>query len=145
VNDLYTEFNLLPLHHLHTQQLLVLVFKFLFYNQSVPSVFRSYFVHNHDIHNYATRTISDLHIFVLNSSFGKRRIKYKCIVLWNSLLDHLKVSSTLKLFKKSIKNHLNSLCISDLIIDKLELKSDFEIVLNGHDIYRYNKSVTQQI
>ena len=30
----------------------------------------------------ATRTRSDLHIFVSNSSFGKRRIKYKCSVLW---------------------------------------------------------------
>ena len=84
VNDLYTEFNLLLLDHMHTQQLLVLVFKCLFYNQLVPSVFHSYFVYNRDIHNYATRTRSDLHIFVPNSSFGKRRIKYKCSVLWSS-------------------------------------------------------------
>jgi len=62
---------------------------------------------------YATRTRSDLHIFVPNSSFGKRRIKYKCSVLWNSLPDHVKVCSTLKVFKKNIKNHLNLLCISD--------------------------------
>ena len=64
--------------------------------------------------------------FVPNSSFGKRRIKYECSVLWNSL--------PLKVFKKNIKNHLNLLCISDWIIDKSEPKSDFEIVLNGHGI-----------
>ena len=97
----------MPLDHLHTQQLLVLVFKCLFHNQLVPSVFHSYFVHNHDIHNYATRNRSDLHIFVPNSSFGKRRIKYKCSVLWNSFPGHLKVSSTLKLFKKNINKKLS--------------------------------------
>jgi len=103
VNDLYTEFNLLPLDRLHTQQLFVLVFKCLFYNQLVPFVFPSYFLYNHDIHNYATRiTRSDLHIFVPNSSFGKRRIKYKYSVLWNSLPDQLKVCSTVKVFKKNI-------------------------------------------
>jgi len=100
---------------------------------SLPSVFHSYFVYNHDIglHNYVTRTRSDLHIFVPNSSFENRRIKYKCSVVWNSLPDHVKVCSTLKVFKRNIKNHLNVLCISDRIIDKSEPKSDFEIVLNG--------------
>ena len=115
----------------YTQQLHVLVFKCLFYNQLVPSVFHSYFVYNHDIHNYGTRTRSDLHIFVPNSSFGKRRIKYNCSVLWNRLPDHVKVCSTLKVFTKNIKNHLNLLCISDWVIDKSEPMSDFKIVLNG--------------
>jgi len=77
-----------------------------------------------------------LHIFVPNSSLGKRRIKHKLkfSVLWNSLPSHLKVCSTLKLFKKNVKNLQNLLCISDRIIDKSEPKSDFEIVLNGHGI-----------
>ena len=57
------------------------------------------------MHNYATKTRSDLHIFVPNSSFGKRIIKYKCScsVLWNSLPNNVKVCSTLKVFKKNIK------------------------------------------
>jgi len=43
-------------------------------------------------------------IFVPNSSFGKRRIKKKKSVLWNSLPDNVKVCSTLKVFKKNIKS-----------------------------------------
>jgi len=43
------------------------------------------------------------HFCSYNSSFGKRRIKHKCSVLWNSLPDHVKVCSTLKVFKKNIK------------------------------------------
>jgi len=78
-----------------------------FYNQLVPFVFPSHFLYNHDMHNYATRTRNDLHIFVLNSSFGKRRIKYKYSVLWNSLPDQLKVCSTVKVFKKNIKKILS--------------------------------------
>ena len=31
----------------------------------------------------------------------------------NSLPDHVKVCSTLKVFKKNIKKHMNLLCISD--------------------------------
>jgi len=83
-------------------------------------------VHYHDVHNYATRTRSDLHIFVPNSSFGKRRIKCKCSVLWNSLSDHHKVCSTLKLLEKNIENHLNLLCITDWNIDKSQPKSDLK-------------------
>ena len=77
-----------------------------------------------------------MHIFVPNSSLGKRRIKHnlKFSVLWCGLPSHLKVCSTLKLFKKNVKNLQNLLCISDRIIDKSEPKSDFEIVLNGHGI-----------
>jgi len=76
------------------------VFKCLFYNQLVPSLFHSYFVYNHDMHSYATRSRSDLHIFVTNS-FLERRIKYKCSILWNSLPDYVKVCSTLKILKNS--------------------------------------------
>jgi len=43
----------------------------------------------------------------------RKKIKYKCSILWNSLPAYLKVCFTLKLFKENIKNHLNLLCISD--------------------------------
>jgi len=89
VLDLYKRYNLLPLDHLYSQQLLVFVFKCLYYNQMVPFVFHEYFTFNRQVHAYGTRAQNDLHIFAPNTSFKKRTVKYQCSVLWNSLPEHM--------------------------------------------------------
>jgi len=111
--DLYTRFNLLPLDHLHTQQLLVMAFKCLFHSHLVPSIFHDYFMYNRDIHTYNTRGGNDLHIFSQNTTYGKRTIKYKCSVAWNALPDCLKHCSTIKMFKRDSKMYLFSLISKD--------------------------------
>lgn len=113
VLDLYKRYNLLPLDHLYSQQLLVFVFKCLYYNQMVPFVFHEYFTFNRQVHAYGTRAQNDLHIFAPNTSFKKRTVKYQCSVLWNSLPEHMKVCSSVKVFKKTSKQYLISLCSDD--------------------------------
>ena len=104
VIDLYNRYNLLPLDQLHTQHLLVFVYKCLFYSHLVPSVFHEYFTFNSQVHAYSTRMQNDLHIFSPNTSYKKRTVKYKCAVLWNSLPDKLKVCTSVTAFKKNIKS-----------------------------------------
>ena len=106
VIDLYNRYNLLPLDQLHTQHLLVFVYKCLFYSHLVPSVFHEYFTFNSQVHAYSTRMQNDLHIFSPNTSYKKRTVKYKCAVLWNSLPDKLKVCTSVTAFKKNIKKYL---------------------------------------
>jgi len=67
VLDLYKRYNLLSLDQLYTQQLLIFVFKRLYYNYLVPPVFHDFFTCNSQ--GYSTRMQSDLHIFVPNTSF----------------------------------------------------------------------------
>ena len=46
VFDLYNNYNLLPLDSLHNHQLLIFVFKCMYYSQLVPSAFHDYFILN---------------------------------------------------------------------------------------------------
>jgi len=68
VFDLYNNYNLLPLVSLHNHQLLIFVFKRVYYSQLVPSAFHDYFIFNRQIHTYNTRMHNDLHIFAYIST-----------------------------------------------------------------------------
>lgn len=62
VVELHNDLNVLPVKMLHTQQLLVLVFKCLYHRNSVTVMFRNYFVYNKSIHSHNTRMSNQLHI-----------------------------------------------------------------------------------
>jgi len=56
--DLYLKYNTLPINELHEQQLLILVHKFVFHPEQLPSVFirNNYFTFNDQVRQYNVRT-----------------------------------------------------------------------------------------
>ena len=112
VSQLYTSFNLLPIDKLHMLQILLLVFKCLFHNDLVPSIYHNYFVLNNEIHNYNTRLSQGLHICCENI-FWAKCIQFKGSSLWKRLPSSLKFSSV-AVFKKNLNQliHVSNICIS---------------------------------
>jgi len=102
-------FGLLPIEKLHFFQVLSLVFKCTHCSHLAPSVFIDRFVINSEVHNYNTRSSQNLHLFNTRTTYGQRCIKYKGSLLWNSLLMPLRLSSSITVYKRHVKNCLQTL------------------------------------
>jgi len=91
------------------KQLLILVHKFLYYNEKLPPAFNNYFTLNYNVHNYNTRKSNELHLQSLQTTFGKKIIKFKASQLWNQLPNEIKEIKSQNLFKSKLKNYLYSI------------------------------------
>ena len=60
--ELYTRFNTLSVADLHKRQLLLLVHNTLLHSYLLPEVFANNFTLNSSVHDYLTRSHSDIHI-----------------------------------------------------------------------------------
>ena len=119
--DLYAIMNALPIPIMHEMQLLMLIHKCYFHQDSLLEIIQNYFsiysficvltnvirqilycivLHCSSVHHYNTKRITDLHIFSVNTMFGQR-----CSVYWdwNNRPVHLKSQLSLAVFKKDIK------------------------------------------
>ena len=106
--ELYVEYNTLSIPDMHTQQILMLVHKFIYHKHCLPIVFSNYFELNIDVHKYDTRESNDLHVTAINKNYGKRSIKHKSSILWNKLPNAVKGYSSIKSFNKRLKAFLQS-------------------------------------
>ena len=70
-NNLYTNYNTLPIPQLHIYQFLILVHKFVSHVNKLPPAFNDYFTLNSTVHNYDTRRKNDLYLQGLHTSKGK--------------------------------------------------------------------------
>ena len=106
--QLYLNYNVLPIPELHKQQLIIFVYKYLYHSDLLPRVFldNDYFALNNIIHNYNTRRHTNVHIFGVNTTHGRRSTRYRAAVLWNDLPEHLHTIPGIFQFKKSLKCHL---------------------------------------
>jgi len=104
--ELYKNYNTLPIPELHKYQLLVLVHKFVHHNDKLPPAFANYFMLNRNVHSYNTRKNHDLHLQNLQTTVGKKIIKFKASQLWNQLLNEIKEIKSESLFKSRIKVYL---------------------------------------
>ena len=106
--QLYLNYNVLPIPELHKQQLIIFVYKYLYHSDLLPRAFldNDYFALNNIIHNYNTRRHTNVHIFGVNTTHGRRSTRYRAAVLWNDLPEHLHTIPGIFQFKKSLKCHL---------------------------------------
>ena len=109
--QLYLNYNVLPIPELHKQQLIIFVYKYLYHSDLLPRAFlnNDYFAVNNIIHNYNTRRHTNVHIFGVNTTHGRRSTRYRAAVLWNDLPEQLHTIPGIFQFKKSLKCHLLSL------------------------------------
>ena len=71
-------------------------------NVILPEVFinNKFFTFNEEIHNYETRTKTNIHLYHSNTMSGLRTIKHKAAVLWNELPPSIQNMKSISNFKK---------------------------------------------
>lgn len=114
INELYLNFDTLAIPELHTQQLLLLVHKFLHHTHLLPSVCASYFTLNSSVHLHNTRMAENLHLISVAKDFGKRSVKYKASKMWNELPKALTDFCSVKQFNIRLKAFLQSADANDI-------------------------------
>lgn len=107
VLDLYSDYNTLPVHELHLQQILLFVFRVVKPPHRIPSVFKNYFDLNKNVHEHNTRLRSDIHLHRTNSKYGQKCLKFKGACLWNKLPEQIKMQTdSASAFKTRLRQFL---------------------------------------
>jgi len=101
--ELYNKFNAIPIKQLHMYKLCVFMFKYFRLREQSPIVFVDYFQINSAVHGYNTKACNKLHVAHFNTEFGRREQHYHASLMWNELSSETKDSSSLSVFKKSLK------------------------------------------
>ena len=108
VVQLYKSINSLTINDLHEMQLLIIIYKWLYYRDTLPASYHNYFIVKNVIHSYNVRRINDLFVPRCCSKLGQRYSVYRRSIFWNMLPDYLKVFTSLTCFKKNIKKFLTN-------------------------------------
>ena len=107
-NDLYLNFNSLPIPLLFKFQIYKFLHRFNHFRSSQPSIYQNYFTFNTFFHHHLTRRQLDLHKFSTSTSIGQRQIKFIGVTLWNELGSELKIYMSPLVFKLKIKKFLQT-------------------------------------
>ena len=108
-NDLYLNFNSLPIPWLFKFQIYKFLHCFNHFRSSLPSIYQNYFTFNNTFfHHHFTWRQLDLHKFTTTTSIGKRQIKIIGVTLWNELGPELKMFMSPFVFKLKIKKFLQT-------------------------------------
>ena len=73
---------------------------------NVPSSLHDFFQTNSDVHSYATRHASHIHVPYGRLDIRRFSFKISGANLWNSLPELLKKSNNILLFKRNLRNYL---------------------------------------
>ena len=102
--ELLKEKGILNCRNLNKYFLLLFIYKQ--QNNLLPVVFRNYFTHTSETHNYETRQRNNIHISYCRTDIGQTSTCYFGAKLWNSLPVKIKESTSLSIFKTKCKNYL---------------------------------------
>lgn len=105
LHELYISFNVLPLPVLYEMQLLILIYKCMYFGEQLPLLFQNYFVKNENLHPYNTRQNLNLYVSSAKCISGFKRSTNRGSKLWNDLPNHIKIKSSLHTFKKKLKTY----------------------------------------
>ena len=107
VQELYKNFNTLPINVLFQFQILKFMHKFNHFPNFLPTIYINYFTPNSSIHHHNTRSCNDLHQQSFKKSIGQRSIKNKGVKLWNSLPVELKTITNANVFIRKVRMYLS--------------------------------------
>jgi hypothetical protein len=104
-SELYKSYATLPVTSLHEYKLLLLLYKFIRFPALLPRSYDDYFKFNVNVYNYRTRNCFNFHLERFSTSYGRRKLHYHAVILWNALPAPLKLINNLNMFKKRLKLH----------------------------------------
>ena len=79
-----------------------MMFMFSYFSGTLPAIFEDYLTKNEHLHNYNTRSASNIHIDYQRTNYGKFSVKYRGAKLWNNLPENLRNQKSYGRFKKMI-------------------------------------------
>jgi hypothetical protein len=98
---LFSILHTLTLHDVNKLQNVCFVYCSL--HDLLPTAFTHYFQTNRNIHQHATRSTDDLHMFSHSTTLRKYTTRILAPTIWNSLPNEFKILPNLSLFKKKCK------------------------------------------
>ena len=99
--QLFISLQLLNIYELKSYQ--IGLFMYSYTKGSLPSAFSNYFSLNNAIHKHYTRSSEKFHMKYTRTNYGRFSIKYKGLMIWNSLPDVSKIMKSLQMFRKEFK------------------------------------------
>ena len=66
------------------------------------------FLSNHDIHNHNTRNRNLSHVPVARTEIVYKTFQYRGVHIWNDILIHIDVNTSLIIFKKLLYHHMSN-------------------------------------
>ena len=100
---LFKELLISPLDDINNEA--IALFKFRYFNNNLPSSFNDFFCLNKDVHQYDTRSSSNVHKIQARTNYQKHSVKYKGVSIQNNLPKSIKEIKTFSLSGKKIKTH----------------------------------------
>ena len=104
--NLYADYRVLPVDVLHKFKVLMLMHKYLYSVESLPSAYSNYFTINNSVHHHHTRSSNDFHQESSQTSFGMRSLRNMGPTLWNSLPITLKAERNYNFFENKLRDYL---------------------------------------
>ena len=105
-DPLFHQLKTLKIDDIHTFQTAIFMFKFS--RNTLPTTFQTSFTYNSNVHDYATRRSSDIHLTNPKILLAHKTIRHHGPDVWNSLPENIKLCSSLYSFKAVMKSHLLS-------------------------------------
>ena len=101
---LFKNKTILRLHDINTVQVVCFVYGVI--HNTIPELFRNYFVTNKLIHDYFTWHNEDIHILRCNTNVRAFCIKIYGATILNSVPLNSKIASSINIFKEKFRFHL---------------------------------------
>jgi hypothetical protein len=87
----------------------MLVHNVLYHSNLLPDVFSDCLTLNSSVYDFETRSKSDIHIYRMDTTFGRRSVVYEGDTFWNNLPPDLKMIGSASQFKSRLKHPLRGL------------------------------------
>jgi len=77
VSELYSCFTTLQIVDLHEYKILILMHKYFYDRDSLPLIFKNYFITNTQVHGHNTQSHLSMHLSLLSTNYGIRCLNFK--------------------------------------------------------------------
>lgn len=101
---LFKKLSILPIDEINREK--TALFMFRYFNKMLPMAFDKFFSLNRDLHSHNTRSSTKIHVDYVRTNYKKHSIKYRGSQTWNNLPPDIKMSKSIYIFKKKIKEYL---------------------------------------
>lgn len=104
IKTMLTTLNWLSVHQRLFYFAMLFVYKII--NNLLPTYFNKYIIYVKEIHNYNTRTASNIYLGKTNLKKTMNNLFFKGFIEYNKLPKHITDSTSVKIFKRKLKNYI---------------------------------------
>ena len=103
---LYEKHGLLPFHKIYVYS--VQCFAYKFHHDTLPEIFRKFFIRNSDVHQINTKSKSLLHVPICRSESRSISVSFSGVRCYNHLYNQLPLNTVLYQYKMNLKIYLRT-------------------------------------